>query len=47
MTQHGCTPVTPTGIEGPDPLGRYALVCLGCGLVLCVAEDRDELFADL
>lgn len=47
MHGHGCPTDTPTGIEGPDPRGQYAVVCLGCGLVLVTAEDREELYADL
>jgi hypothetical protein len=44
---HGCPREAPTAVEGPDPLGRFAIVCLGCGLVLDVADDREELYADL
>lgn len=36
-----------TTVEGPDALGQYAVVCLGCGLILVVADSREELYADL
>lgn len=45
---HRCSPDPyPVAIEGPDPEGRYAIVCLGCGLVLTASTSREELFADL
>ena len=36
-----------TTVEGPDAQGRWAIVCVGCGTILVVADDREELYADL
>jgi hypothetical protein len=45
---HRCSPDgLHTEVTGPDPAGRWAIVCVDCGTVLLVADDREELFADL
>lgn len=32
---------------GDPAAGEHVLVCVACGTVLAVADDRGELFADL
>lgn len=47
--RHRCRPDhgLDTEVVGPDPQGRYAVLCVDCGTVLVVADERDELYATL
>lgn len=48
MMRHRCNPGRlDTEVVGPDPQGRYAILCVDCGTILVIADDREELYADL
>jgi hypothetical protein len=45
---HRCTS-EPAGttVEGPDALGQYAVVCVACGTILDIVDDREEAYCSL
>lgn len=45
---HRCNP-EPSGttVEGPDALGQYAVICVACGTILDVVDEREEAYAKL